>query len=316
MSDLRDLSAAECRALRLVAAYLAFQGLAIVAWWGLLTTRPEWIPPFLALGTPARNLFAFRLPDLGLLALGSAIGSGLILLHSRWAGFAVDIVAGALAYATLYCLALACASDSAWASVALMAPAATASLLGAGVLALASGALAIRVTRSEGIASQVAKSALQIVVVWGLALALLPAAIVFLERRLGLSGFGFPGQRALAMLLFLGASAFGLWGTAHMNRHGRGTPLPFDTAPRLVHSGPYARIRNPMALGGWLQASAVAMFLGSWAVLVYAAFGAVAWNYLARPFEESDLVRRFGADYERYRDAVPCWRLRAKPYRP
>ncbi len=316
MSGLRDLSADERRAIRIVAAYFALQGLAIVAWWGLLTTQPEWIEPFLAHGTPPRDLFAFRLPDVILLAFGSLVGSVLIFLHSRWAGFIVNLVGGGLAYATLYCVALARASDSAWASVAWMAPAATASLLGAGVLALASGAIAIRVTRSEGIARQVAKSALQIAVVWGLALALLPSTIVLLERRLDLPGFEFPGQRLFAVLLFAVASAFGLWGTSHMNRYGRGTPLPFDTAPRLVLSGPYARIRNPMALGGWMQASAVALLLGSWAVLVYAAFGAVAWNYLARPFEESDLARRFSADYERYRDAVPCWWLRGRPYRP
>ncbi|MEO8198483.1 MAG: isoprenylcysteine carboxylmethyltransferase family protein [Thermoanaerobaculia bacterium] len=314
MSHELSLSLSERRAIRIVAAYSCLQGLAIVAWWGLLATRPEWVAPFLADGTPVGDLLAFRLPDLAFLALGSLVGGLLVFLHSRWAAFALALVAGGLAYATLYCISLALASDSAWASVALMAPAAAATLLGAGVIALANGVIEIRVTRSEGVPRQVAKSALQIVILWGLALAFVPLAIVFFERRLGLPGFEFSGQRPVGILLFACASAFGLWGTSHMNRYGRGTPLPFDTAPYLVLSGPYARIRNPMALGGWLQASAVAFYLGSWVVLAYAAFGALAWNYLARPFEESDLAHRFGADYERYRDAVPCWRLRRKPY--
>ena len=88
-----------------------------------------------------------------------------------------------------------------------------------------------------------------------------------------------------------------------------------DLANRLVVRGPYAFIRNPMAFTGLTQATAVALILGSTAVLLYVAAGGSFWNWVVRPFEERDLARRFGEPYERYRRAVRCWVPRITPYR-
>jgi protein-S-isoprenylcysteine O-methyltransferase Ste14 len=100
-----------------------------------------------------------------------------------------------------------------------------------------------------------------------------------------------------------------------MARLGAGTPLPLDHANRLVLRGPYAFIRNPMAFTGLTQATAVALILGSTAVLLYVGAGGSFWNWVVRPFEERDLARRFGEPYERYRRAVRCWVPRLTPYR-
>jgi protein-S-isoprenylcysteine O-methyltransferase Ste14 len=88
---------------------------------------------------------------------------------------------------------------------------------------------------------------------------------------------------------------------------GRGTPLPLVSTRHLVVSGPYRHVRNPMAIAGILQGIAVAMWLGSWLVLVYSALGAVVWHTLVRPAEERDLRARFGTAYTKYRDSVPLW---------
>jgi protein-S-isoprenylcysteine O-methyltransferase Ste14 len=62
-----------------------------------------------------------------------------------------------------------------------------------------------------------------------------------------------------------------------------------------------------MAIASLGQGAAVGLYLGSPLVLVYVAIGAWMWQFLARPVEELDLVRHFGAEYEAYRNAVRCW---------
>ncbi len=47
--------------------------------------------------------------------------------------------------------------------------------------------------------------------------------------------------------------------------------------------------------------------LGSWLVVAYAVIGSLLWNYAVRPHEEADLERRFGTEFQRYRDSVRCW---------
>ena len=69
-----------------------------------------------------------------------------------------------------------------------------------------------------------------------------------------------------------------------------------------------------MALASFIQGFAVAAFLGSPAVALYVVCGMVLWNYVARPWEERDLVERFGAPYEHYRRHVRCWVFRTTPY--
>jgi protein-S-isoprenylcysteine O-methyltransferase Ste14 len=59
-----------------------------------------------------------------------------------------------------------------------------------------------------------------------------------------------------------------------------------------------------------------ALILGRLALLLYAA---AAWLVVAafvRFYEEPTLARRFGADYEAYRRAVPAWWPRLRPWEP
>jgi protein-S-isoprenylcysteine O-methyltransferase Ste14 len=95
-------------------------------------------------------------------------------------------------------------------------------------------------------------------------------------------------------------------------RRGRGTPIPFDPPRRLVTSGPYAYVANPMQLSMALVLTAWGLILGNvWVVLA----GPMAVVYglgLASSDERLDLGTRFGAawcDYRRVvREWLPCWR--------
>jgi protein-S-isoprenylcysteine O-methyltransferase Ste14 len=98
-------------------------------------------------------------------------------------------------------------------------------------------------------------------------------------------------------------------------RVGRGTLAPWDPTERLVVEGPYRHVRNPMITGVLLVLLGEAAICGSlwilgWALLFFAANA--VWFPLV---EEPALARRFGADYEAYRHAVPRWVPRLRPWR-
>ncbi len=171
-----------------------------------------------------------------------------------------------------------------------------------------------RVAAPNSFAVNYAKTVTQTIVLWGMFLILLPALVARLDDQLGLPGY--PTSRVVAVVGFGAFGALGLWGGVVMARIGKGTPLPLDTARELVIAGPYRWVRNPMAISAPGQALAVSFWHGSWAVAVYSAGAVVVWDRLIRPSEERELVRRFGAPYEAYRDAVRCWVPRRRPYDP
>lgn len=92
-----------------------------------------------------------------------------------------------------------------------------------------------------------------------------------------------------------------------MVRDGEGTPLPLDQTNALVVSGPYRFVRNPMAIAGIGQGLAVACLFQSIPILAYSLLGALVWQVVVRPFEERDMINRFGEDYLNYRRNVTCW---------
>ncbi|MEM1115100.1 MAG: isoprenylcysteine carboxylmethyltransferase family protein [Bacteroidota bacterium] len=173
-----------------------------------------------------------------------------------------------------------------------------------------------RETRTASTATLAVWTALQSAAIWTATLVVLPAALVATEAALGIERFALAGQVPLAVALFAVFSALNASAGASMVRWGRGTPLPTACAPRLVVRGPYAHVRNPMALFGLGQGLAVGLGLGSWLTLAAVVVGGVLWHTLVRPAEEADLERRLGDGYAAYQAAVPLWIPRLRPYRP
>lgn len=294
-------------------AFFGSQGVAVLAWWVMLwqfpATRPWFTPP----GWPASTLAAFRVPDLALLAGGSLAAGWLSLRGRPAAGAARWLVAGAMAYGTLYCLGASLETGGAWLSVGLMTPGALASL----ALAYIGSRPADRLVRPSDPGSagrHMARTLTQIVVIWGVMLGVVPRALLEVDAAMGLPRLAWRGQGMAAVALFLAFSALGLWAAFTFATRGDGTPLPSHAPRRLVVRGPYARVRNPMAVSGLGQGLAVALGAGSWLLLVYVAAGVLLWNYGIRPSEERDLLRRFGASYADYQRHVRCWVPSLRPY--
>jgi protein-S-isoprenylcysteine O-methyltransferase Ste14 len=94
-----------------------------------------------------------------------------------------------------------------------------------------------------------------------------------------------------------------------------GTPVPLASPPRLVVSGFYRYVRNPMYVGFVVIIAGQALLFGSAGLLVYTA---AAWCVGAagvRWYEEPTLARAFGAEYQAYRREVRAWLPRLRPWR-
>jgi protein-S-isoprenylcysteine O-methyltransferase Ste14 len=176
-------------------------------------------------------------------------------------------------------------------------------------------AWAFRQARPAGSRWNIAKTSGQIVLFWSVLLFIAPYVITLIEERVGLARFSFALQRPLAVLLFGGFGALGVWSGFIMAHLGQGTPLPLDSPRRLVVRGPYAFVRNPMAIASFGQGFAVALWWGSPLIFAYVVAGVWTWQFLARPLEEEDLRKHFAADFDQYYREVRCWWPRRDPYR-
>lgn len=294
--------------------YFILQGAAVAAWWLLLFFAPD-SRAYFRMGDSEATLLAFWLPDLILIAAASFVAAGFCFFDSRFTGITLWFVAGAIAYASLYCLAFAFLTDTGWLGVTLMLPA----MLWSGVFATALSAVGENIFREEKTARTgwiLTKTIAQIVIVWTIILFVFPSVIVHLEDKLNVPRFNFPFQKTLAIAFFIVISLLGLSSAVTMSKIGKGTPLPLDNARNLVVAGTYAFVRNPMAISGVGQGLAVGFYLGSPLVLIYALMGGLIWQLIFRPLEEANLHQRFGAEYENYRRQVRCWIPNWKSYNP
>ena len=97
---------------------------------------------------------------------------------------------------------------------------------------------------------------------------------------------------------------------------GLGTPAPIAAPERLVVGGLYRYVRNSMYVAVLAAIIGQALLLGQLGLLLYTAAVWLISASFVRFYEEPTLSRRFGADYEAYRRAVPAWWPRLRPWNP
>ena len=98
-----------------------------------------------------------------------------------------------------------------------------------------------------------------------------------------------------------------LWCVWNFAVVGRGTPGPWDAPRRVVATGPYRWVRNPIYLAALLIVLGEAWLFRSSALLAYAGAAAVFFHLLVTGYEEPTLRRRFGGTYLEYQRTVPRW---------
>lgn len=142
--------------------------------------------------------------------------------------------------------------------------------------------------------------------------AMLVLALILLSVRARLPASLGPLEWA-GMLVGAAGAGIVLWSVWTFAAVGKGTPAPFDPPRRLVTSGPYRFVRNPIYVGiaGALTGAALVYgslpLLGGAALLLLAAHAFVVW------YEEPALRRAFGREYEDYGRRVRRWWPRRAP---
>lgn len=96
---------------------------------------------------------------------------------------------------------------------------------------------------------------------------------------------------------------------------GKGTLAPWNPTKRLVTGGMYAYVRNPMISSVLLVLLGEALVFWSWEILAWCAVFFVANHVYFIVLEEPGLVRRFGDEYIEYKEHVPRWVPRLKPWK-
>jgi protein-S-isoprenylcysteine O-methyltransferase Ste14 len=128
------------------------------------------------------------------------------------------------------------------------------------------------------------------------------------DRLLGISGI-FPRLLCIILAVPVFSLALFLLGWSVLNFfRAKGTPVPFNPPPRLVTTGPYAYVRNPMLTGIFALLFGFGVLLGSVSLLVVFTPLFILINVWELKFiEEPELIKRLGEDYIQYRKKTPMF---------
>jgi protein-S-isoprenylcysteine O-methyltransferase Ste14 len=122
--------------------------------------------------------------------------------------------------------------------------------------------------------------------------------------------------KLLGAILIVAGAAVLVHAFARFVVEGIGTPAPVAPTEHLVVGGLYRHVRNPMYVAVATTIVGQALLLGQPVLLAWAAVFVAVTATFVRVYEEPTLERQFGAEYEAYREAVPGWWPRLRPWRP
>src|SRR5436190_4827837 len=131
---------------------------------------------------------------------------------------------------------------------------------------------------------------------------------VWLPWRLLTHGHGLPAPAAWeAVPIIAAGAALYFWCAGNFATVGGGTPGPWDAPRRVVATGPYRWVRNPIYLAALLVVAGEAWLFLSLPLLTYAGCMAILFHLFVIGYEEPTLRRRFGNAYLDYRRSVSRW---------
>lgn len=158
------------------------------------------------------------------------------------------------------------------------------------------------------------------------AILVLPVTMTILIPRWLLAGYGinrmWPADSAAGMIArtaggitFLIGLALFAWCLYLFAARGKGTLAPWDPPRKLVVSGPYRYVRNPMISGVLFIIAGEALVHGSRTLGIWFLTVFVINQVYFMISEEPMLESRFGEDYRVYRKNVPRWIPRLRPWK-
>jgi protein-S-isoprenylcysteine O-methyltransferase Ste14 len=121
---------------------------------------------------------------------------------------------------------------------------------------------------------------------------------------------------SLHIIVSLPLLALGLffmsWSILHFLKV-KGTPVPFNPPPKLVTTGPYTLVRNPMLSGIFILFFGLGLLLRSISLVFIFTPLFILLNVLElKGVEEPELERRLGKAYLEYKKRVPMFFLKLR----
>ena len=88
----------------------------------------------------------------------------------------------------------------------------------------------------------------------------------------------------------------------------RGSPVPLNPPQKLVTTGLYSRVRNPMVLGWIVMLFGVGVLLSSISLVAIFTPLFILLNVLyLKTIEEKEMEKKFGEEYLKYKQSVPMF---------
>jgi len=150
----------------------------------------------------------------------------------------------------------------------------------------------------------------------GYMLLVLPACVLAWEGRDYLAALTEASWSRWGVALAIGLPSLLIgWAAAHeFALVGRGTPVPYDPPKRIVSSGPYASIANPMQVTSALVMAALATLTNSTAAWLLPVTFLIFDAVFASWYNRAHIALAMPEDWARYRREVRDWRFRYRPY--
>src|SRR4249919_3025334 len=95
---------------------------------------------------------------------------------------------------------------------------------------------------------------------------------------------------------------------------GLGTPAPIAPTQKLVVTGLYRYVRNPIYIAVVAVILGQAILFGDWRLMTYGGLMWLAFHAFVLTYEEPVLAQQFGVQYEDFRANVPRWIPRLSPW--
>jgi protein-S-isoprenylcysteine O-methyltransferase Ste14 len=97
---------------------------------------------------------------------------------------------------------------------------------------------------------------------------------------------------------------------------GKGTLAPWSPPEKLIVGGMYGYVRNPMIMGVLTVLTGESIAILSFNIFIWTVIFFIINNILFVLYEEPNLEKRFGNEYREYKNNVPRWIPRLKPFKP
>ena len=146
------------------------------------------------------------------------------------------------------------------------------------------------------------------VTIFGAFTALFVLAAILVDRLLDLPGLLPEGARLPVSLPLIAAGISITTWSAFQFIKVKGTPVPFNPPPKVVKTGPYRFVRNPMLTGVFLSLFGIGFAVNSISIVVFFTPLYVLINvWELKNIEEPELVKRLGDEYIEYRRNTPMF---------